>query len=68
MVYKRHNLFKQGRESLEDDPKSGHPNEETTPKLIAKVEKLVLEDARLKKKQFAEMVKVSWKQQLFSKY
>lgn len=59
MVYKWHSLFKQGRESLEDDPRPGRSIEVTTPALIQKVEKIVLEDARLKKKQLAEMVGVS---------
>ncbi|CAH2105735.1 unnamed protein product [Euphydryas editha] len=56
MVYKCHSLFKKGRESLEDDPRPGRSIEVTTPELIQKVEKLVLDDARLKKKQLAEMV------------
>ncbi|CAH2086942.1 unnamed protein product [Euphydryas editha] len=59
MVYKCHSLFKKGRESLEDDPRPGRNIEVTTPELIQKVEKLVLDDARLKKKQLAEMVGVS---------
>lgn len=59
MVYKWHSLFKQGRESLEDDPRPGRSTEVTTPELVEKVEKIVLEDARLKKKQLAEMVGVS---------
>lgn len=59
MVYKWHTLFKQGRESLEDDPRPGRPIEVTTSEIIQKVEKLILEDARLKKKQLAEMVGVS---------
>ncbi|CAH2090362.1 unnamed protein product [Euphydryas editha] len=59
MVYKWHSLFKKGRESLEDDPMPGRSIEVTTPELIQKVEKLVLDDARLKKKQLAEMVGVS---------
>lgn len=59
MVYKWHGLFKQGRESIEDDSRSGRPIEATTPEIIAKVEKLILEDARLKKKQLAAMVGVS---------
>jgi hypothetical protein len=44
MVYKWHGLFKQGRESIEDDPLSGRPIEVTTPEIIKKIEKLVLED------------------------
>ncbi|XP_045458202.1 protein GVQW3-like [Melitaea cinxia] len=59
MVYKRHSLFKKGRESLEDDPRPGRSIEVTTPELIQKVEILVLNDARLKKKKLAEMVGVS---------
>ncbi|XP_045453290.1 protein GVQW3-like [Melitaea cinxia] len=59
MVYKWHSLFKKGRESLEDDPRPGRSIEVTTPELIQKVEKLVLNDARLKKKQLAEIVGVS---------
>ncbi|CAH2083794.1 unnamed protein product [Euphydryas editha] len=59
MVYKWHGLFKKGKESLEDDPRPGTSIEVTTPELIQKVEKLVLDDTRLKKKQLAEMVGVS---------
>lgn len=59
MVYKWHNLFKRGRESIEDDSRPGRSVEVTTPDLIEKIEKLILEDARLKKKQLAEMVGVS---------
>lgn len=59
MIYKWHNLFKQGRESLEDDARPGRPIEVTTPEVVRKVENLILEDARLKKKQLAEMVGVS---------
>lgn len=59
MIYKWHGLFKQGRESIEDDPRPGRPIEATTPEIIEKVEKLVLEDGRLKKKQLAASVGVS---------
>ena len=59
MVYKWHSLFKQGRTSFEDDPRPGRSTEVTTPEIIKKVEKIILEDARLKKKQLAEMVGVS---------
>lgn len=52
-------FFKQVRESLEDDPQPGWPVEVTTSELVEKVEKLILEDARLKKKQLVEMVGVS---------
>ncbi|XP_026737518.1 protein GVQW3-like [Trichoplusia ni] len=59
MIYKWHSLFKQGRDSIEDDPRSGRPIEATSSDNVEKVEKLVLEDARLKKKQIAEMTGVS---------
>lgn len=59
MIYKWNSLFKQGRESIEDDNRPGRPIEATTSDIIEKVEKLVLEDTRLKKKQLAEMVGVS---------
>lgn len=59
MIYKWHGLFKQGRESIEDDPGSGRPIEATTPEIIEKVEKLILEDGRLKKKQLSALVGVS---------
>lgn len=48
MVYKWHSLFKQGRDSIEDDQRSGRPIEATSSDIVEKVEKLVLEDARLK--------------------
>lgn len=59
MVYKWHNLFKQGRDSIEDDPRPGRPVEATTAENVEKLEKIILEDARLKKKQLAEMIGVS---------
>lgn len=50
MIYKWNGLFKQGRESIEDDSRPGRPAEVTTPDIVEKIEKLILEDARLKKK------------------
>ncbi|CAH2244033.1 jg20705 [Pararge aegeria aegeria] len=56
MIYKWHGLFKHGRESIEDDPRSGRPVEATTSNIIGKVEKIVLEDTRFKKKQISALV------------
>ncbi|XP_048483622.1 histone-lysine N-methyltransferase SETMAR-like [Plutella xylostella] len=59
MIYKWNGLFKHGRESIEDDPRSGRPVEVTTSDIVEKIEKLVVEDARLKKKQLSALTGVS---------
>ncbi|CAH2095424.1 unnamed protein product [Euphydryas editha] len=51
MIYKWHSLFKQGRDSIEEDQRSGRSIEATSSEIVEKVEKLVFEDPRLKKKQ-----------------
>jgi histone-lysine N-methyltransferase SETMAR len=56
MIYKWNSLFKQGRDSLEDDPRPGSPVDAI---MLENVEKLLLEDTRLKKKQLEEMVGIS---------
>lgn len=43
--------FKRGRESLEDDPRSGRPATAVTEENISKVEKLVKENRRIKLKE-----------------
>ncbi|XP_026322447.1 protein GVQW3-like [Hyposmocoma kahamanoa] len=59
MIYKWHGLFKHGRKSIEDDPRPGRPVEATTSDNVEKIEKFILEDARLKKKQLSALVGVS---------
>ena len=51
--------FKRGRQSLEDDPRSGRPLEVTTPEVIRRVEDLVMADRRLKVKEVATEVGIS---------
>ncbi|KAL0895245.1 hypothetical protein ABMA27_011399 [Loxostege sticticalis] len=54
MVYEWHNLFKQGRDSIKDDPRPGWLVEATAAENVDKLEKIILENVRLKKKQLAE--------------
>jgi len=42
------NEFRCGRESLEDDPRSGWPSDAVNPSVIAAVEKLIRDDRRIK--------------------
>uniref|UniRef100_H2ZVK2 Mos1 transposase HTH domain-containing protein n=1 Tax=Latimeria chalumnae TaxID=7897 RepID=H2ZVK2_LATCH len=47
-VTKWYSEFKSGYESLEDDPRSGHPADVVTPLTIAQVEALIMQDCRIK--------------------
>lgn len=59
MVYKWSRLFKQGRESLEDDDRPGRPSDVTTHEMVIKVDDAVRENSRIKLKELAKMFKIS---------
>ncbi|KAK2579087.1 hypothetical protein KPH14_010936 [Odynerus spinipes] len=50
--------FKRGRTSCQDEHRSGRPNEVTTPEMVKKIQKMVLDDRRLKVRDLANMVAV----------
>ena len=52
--------FKSGRESLDDGPRSGRPKRATNPEVIAKVRNIVLEDRRMKLRDIAKRVGISY--------
>jgi histone-lysine N-methyltransferase SETMAR len=52
-------LFKGGRESVEDDPRSGRPRTAIIPETIDKVHDMVLADRRLKVREIAETIGIS---------
>ncbi|XP_067118130.1 protein GVQW3-like [Centruroides vittatus] len=52
-------LFKSGRESVEDDPRSGRPSTAVTEENIDKVYNFVLADRRLKTREIAETTGIS---------
>ena len=48
--------FKRGRTICQDDHRSGRPNEVTTTEMVKKINKMVLDDRRLKMRELADMV------------
>ena len=51
--------IKRGRTSCQDERRSGRPNYVTTPKMVKKINKMVLDERRLKMRQLADMVSIS---------
>jgi hypothetical protein len=51
--------FKCGHTSLEDDPHEGHPKSATAPEIIEEVHNMVLDDRRMKVREFAETIGIS---------
>ncbi|XP_014469757.1 PREDICTED: putative uncharacterized protein FLJ37770 [Dinoponera quadriceps] len=51
--------FKKGRTSTSDDPRSGRSVEVTTPEMIEKIHKIVMEDRRLKVSETVEATRMS---------
>ncbi|XP_017481945.1 PREDICTED: putative uncharacterized protein FLJ37770 [Rhagoletis zephyria] len=51
--------FKRGRTSCQDEHRSGRPNEVTTPEMVKKIHKAVMDDRRLKVRGLADIVGIS---------
>ena len=52
--------FQRGRESLEDDPRSGRPTTSASPENIEKVHKLVIENRRISLYELEEATGISY--------
>jgi len=48
MVFKWHNAFKEGRENVEDDPRSGRPTSSTNDENVEVVRAVMVKDRRLR--------------------
>ena len=51
--------FKRGRMTCQDKHRNGRPNEVTTPEMVKKIHKMVLNDRRLKMRQLADMTGIA---------
>lgn len=59
MVKKWTALFKQGRQSVQDDPRSGRPSTAVTPENVDKIHDMVLADRRVKIREIANIMGIS---------
>jgi histone-lysine N-methyltransferase SETMAR len=51
--------FKRGRTSCQDEHRSGRPMEVTTPEMVKKIHKMILDDRRLKVRELADLAGIS---------
>ena len=58
-VYRWIQLFTEGRQSLEDDPRSGRPSTAVTEESVAAVEKIVMEDRHVTIREIAQTMDIS---------
>ena len=58
-VYKWYKLFQDGREDVDDEPRSGRPSTSTTDDNVEAVKKIVLENRRITVREVAEDVGIS---------
>lgn len=61
MVCKWFAEFKNGRTSTIDEPRSGRPNDVTTPEMVDKIHDIVLADRRVKLRDIVDIVNISSK-------
>lgn len=58
-VYEWYKMFKEGRESVEDDARPGRPSTSTDEQHVAKIKELVLQNRRLTTREIADTVGIS---------
>ncbi|XP_037955147.1 protein GVQW3-like [Teleopsis dalmanni] len=58
-AYEWYKSFKEGREVIEDFPRSGRPSTSNTEENMAKIKKIVLEDRRMTERKIARDLNIS---------
>ncbi|XP_053960220.1 protein GVQW3-like [Anastrepha ludens] len=61
LVYEWYKVFSEGREVVEDSPRSGRPSTSSTDEKVAKVKEMVLENHLLSLREVARDLNVSYK-------